>query len=188
MAAILVRARGRDNRAMPFRSTPLIAAAVVLAACSPALDWREVRPDGSGAALMLPCRPASHARDVVLAGAPARLTLYACNTSGMTWALAYADLDDPGRVRLALRELRAAAATNLGAGPDRPLDWRMAGATPHAESGRFELQGRLPAGKAVREQVAVYARGTTVYQATVVGETLDPEAVEVFFSGLRLLS
>ncbi|HEY6134789.1 MAG TPA: hypothetical protein VIW70_12475 [Rubrivivax sp.] len=172
---------------MPFRSTPLAAAVLLLAACAPALDWREIRPDASGVTLMLPCRPSSHARDVILAGAPARLTLYACNASGMTWALAYVNLEDPSRVRAALRELRAAAAANLGAGTELPFDWVLAGATPHADSGRFELRGHLPGGKAVREQVAVYARGTTVYQATVVGEVLDPEAVEVFFAGLRLL-
>jgi hypothetical protein len=186
MASILVRARARDNWAMPFRWTPLVCAALLLAACSLAMDWREVRPESSGAALMLPCKPASHARNVMLAGASARLTLYACTAGGVTWALAHADVKDPALVGVALRELRATAAANLGAGPEAPIAWRIAGATPNPDSGRFELGGRLPDGQPVREQLAVYAHGTTVFQATALGERLDAESLEVFFAGLRL--
>lgn len=157
----------------------------LLAACAPAMDWREVRPESSGAALMLPCKPASHARNVTLAGASRRLTLYACTAGGVTWALAYAEVVDPALVSVALRELRATAAANLGAGPEAPIAWRIAGATPNPETGRFELGGRLPDGQPVREQLAVFAHGTTVFQATALGERLDPESLDVFFAGLR---
>jgi hypothetical protein len=183
---ILVRAQARDNPAMPFRWMPLAGAALVLAGCTPSMDWREVRPESSGATLMLPCKPDSHARKVVLAGAAVRLTLYACNTGGATWALAYADVMDPSRVGPALRDLRASAASNLGAELGAPIAWQLPGVTPNPDSGRFELRGRLPDGKPVRSQVAVYARATTVFQATVLGERLDAESVDTFFSGLRL--
>jgi hypothetical protein len=114
------------------------------------------------------------------------LTLYACTAGGVTWALAYADVIDPALVTMTLRELRATAAANLGAGPEAPLAWRIAGATPNPESGRFELVGRLPDGQPVRAQFAVYARATTVFQATALGERLDAESLDAFFAGLRL--
>lgn len=186
MGEILVRARTPDNWAMPFRWILLVGAAGLLAACTPAMDWREVRPESSGAALLLPCKPASHAREVTLAGASRRLTLYACTAGGVTWALAYADIIDPALVSVALRELRTTAAANLGAAVEAPIAWRIAGATPNLESGRFELGGRLPDGQPVREQLAVFAHGTTVFQATALGERLDAESLEAFFTGLRL--
>jgi hypothetical protein len=49
------------------------------------------------------------------------------------------------------------------------------------------LQGRLPDGRAAMEQVAVFAYGTQVYQATVLGEQLPEEAVDTFFGALRLV-
>ena len=42
----------------------LAAATLTLAACSPALDWRQVRPDDTGVEAMFPCKPLSHARTV----------------------------------------------------------------------------------------------------------------------------
>jgi hypothetical protein len=172
---------------MPLRCLLPGAAALMLLACSPALNWREVRPEASGAVALFPCKPASHARNVVLAQAAVRLTLYACNAGGATWAIAYAETGSPARVGPALVELRKAAATNIGAVRELPLVLRVAGATPNAEAGRFALTGSLPDGKAVQEQVAVFARGTVVFQATALGERLDAEAAENFFSGLRVL-
>ncbi|MFO1268454.1 MAG: hypothetical protein U1F67_17830, partial [Rubrivivax sp.] len=40
----------------------LLAAA--LGACSPALDWREVRPAGTAVVALMPCRPNASTRSV----------------------------------------------------------------------------------------------------------------------------
>ena len=157
-----------------------------LAACAPTLDWREVRPEGSGAVALFPCKPDSQARTVTLAGAPVRLTLLACKAGDITWALAHADLADPARVGAALAELRAAAAANLGAVAPRELPLKLDGATPNPASGRVELSGRLPDGAPVQEQQALFAKGTRVFQATALGERLGAETLEPFFGGLRL--
>jgi hypothetical protein len=159
---------------------------VLAAACAPALDWREVRPDGSGAVALFPCRPVSHVRVVTLAGEQVRLSLHACDAGGATWALAHADVADPARATVALDELRRAATANLGSASARQLPGHVAGETPNPSAGRFEVAGRVPDGAAVREQLAVFARGTRVFQATVLGARLDEQALEVFFSGLRV--
>jgi len=170
---------------IPRARAAACAAALAAAACSPALDWRELRPEGSGAVLMLPCKPASHARRVPLAGTPVELTLYACSAAGVTWALAFADVADPARVGPALAALRDAALANVGAAASAPLPLAVPGATPNPASVRLALQGRLPDGQAVHEQVAVFARGTRVYQATCVGAQLPADGVQTFFAGLR---
>jgi hypothetical protein len=185
---------GPDNEDMTlfeFGRRPAWASALAIvllqSACTPALDWRDVRPEGASIVLSLPCKPSVFARKVALAQGLVELSLHACSASGVTWALAHADVGDPTRVSAALRELRQSAASNLGA-PLPPLTALLPpGATPNPESGRSVIQGRLPDGRQVGELVLVFARGTRVFQATAVGNLVPAEAAEVFASSIRLL-
>ena len=136
--------------------------------------------------LHLPCKPVPQLRKLRLAGVPVQLSLHACSAGGQTWALAYADVVDPALVGAALVELRASAMSNLGAPEGQPVAWTLRGATPNIESRRLLLQGKLPDGQPVQEQVAVFAVGTTVLQATVLGAALPAEEVENFFASLRV--
>ena len=163
-----------------------VAAALALAACSPTLNWREVRPEGSEAQLLLPCRPASATRSIVLAGQPLRLSMLACDAGDVTWALAHADVGDPARVGPVLEALRRAAAGNVGAAQGDPLPLAVAGATPNPATMRLRLAGRLPDGSAVAEEVAVFAYGSRVYQASALGAQLPAEGTDTFFASLRV--
>ncbi len=158
----------------------------LLTACAPALDWREVRPADSGLQLLFPCKATPQARQLLLSGRSVKLSLHACSAGGHTWALAFADVVDPAQVGAALTELRAAAANNLGAMAMQPLALAVPGATPYVASERVLIGGHLPNGQPVQEQVAVFAFGTRVFQATVLAEALNSEAVETFFGALRL--
>lgn len=162
-----------------------VAAGCLLVSCTPALDWREVHPDESGVTALFPCKPDSHARRVSLGPHQVRLVLYACKASGSTWALAFADMADPSLVGPALSDLRAAAAQNVSAAAMRPLPLKVDGATPNPLSQRVEILGRMPDGRAVTEQLAVFTKGTKVFQATALGEKLESEAADTFFGGLR---
>lgn len=164
----------------------LAAALLTVAACSPELDWRDVRPDGSGATLLLPCKAESRTRDVRLAGSSVHLTLLNCSAGGITWALAFADVGDPRRVRTALDELMSATQANLGAAGARSLPLAVPGSTPDPGAGRVQFSGHLPEGAEVKVQTAVFSRGTWVFQATVLGRQLPAQALETFFGALRL--
>ena len=121
-----------------------------------------------------------------LAERSVRWVLLACSAGGTTWALAQADLADPAQVGPALLQLRAAAAGNLGAAaPSRTLALKVAGATPNPHSVRLEFQGRAPDGRALTGQVALFAKGTRVFQASALSGTLSAEAADIFFDGLR---
>lgn len=158
----------------------------LVAACAPALDWREVRPDDSGLTMLFPCKPDSHARRVSLGKQQVRLVLHACTAGGSTWALAFADMGDPTLVGEALNELAVAAQKNLGAPHTRALNLKVDGATPNPQSRRVEFVGHMPDGRQVTEQLAVFTKGMRVYQATALGGKLEPEAVDAFFGNLRL--
>ena len=165
-----------------------LAAGAGLLGCAPALDWRDTRPEGSALQLQFPCRPTTQRRDVPLAGVRVNLALHACAAGGQTWGLAVADVVEPARVGPALAELAKAAGSNLEAPAGQPLALKVPGATPNDASARLRLQGRLPDGRAVQMQLAVFSRGTQVFQATVLGDAVPDEAAETFFASLRLPS
>lgn len=64
----------------------MCASSLLLAACSPALDWREAQAPGAGLTLLFPCKPQTQERSVEVAGQPWSATLMACDAGGMTFA------------------------------------------------------------------------------------------------------
>lgn len=159
----------------------------LVAACTPVLDWREVRPQGAGLLALFPCKPAAHARQVLLAEVPVEMTIYACSAGGATYAVAFADLGQAHQIERGLAALALAAARNIGAAPaSDAAPAQVPGMTPNPQARRLSLAGRLADGRSVQEQVAVFSRGTWVYQATVVGPGLTQDAVDTFLGALRL--
>jgi hypothetical protein len=176
----------RSCRRLPWALPgALVLGAAALAACSPALDWRQVRPADSRVTMMFPCKPVGQVRRLTLAGQEVRLSLHACSADGHTWGLAFADTGDPARVTLALRALQEGVVANVdgAAAPAQALN--VPGATPNEASVRQRVQGRLPDGREVAVDSGVFALGTWVYQATVLGPGPGSEAVETFFGALR---
>ncbi|HEX7439859.1 MAG TPA: hypothetical protein VF319_07150 [Caldimonas sp.] len=168
-----------------WRIAPLL---VVLLACSPALDWRDVRVDGAGLAGLFPCRPERRARSVPVAGANVRMEMVACAAGGSTFAASFVDLEDPATVTAALEALRGTAVANLGAVAPRQLPFALGGMTPNAASARLVIAGRLPDGTPVQEHAAFFVRGLRVYQASVIGREPSRDAVEAFLGGLKFAS
>lgn len=165
----------------------LICFFLALAGCTPALNWREMRPQGSQARLMLPCKPASHARRVAIAGETFEMSMFACTAGETVYALSFADVNDPARVGAALDDLARAAQSNLqspSSAASEPAN--VAGMTPQPQSAQWRLSGRLPDGRAVQERVVIFSHGTRVYQATMLGAALDAEAQDTFFGALRV--
>lgn len=115
------------------------------------------------------------------------MSLHACAAGGATWAFGHADVHDPARVGPALAELLEAARSNVAAPPGSTQPFGLRGATPNDASRKASFDGRLPDGRVVRCEVAVFAYGTRVYQATAVGERITNDSAEAFFGGLRIL-
>lgn len=178
----------RGRAAVPVRrvATALLVGSALLSACSPALDWRQLRPEGWGLGVSLPCRPADLARRVPLAGAPVDLRLLACSADGHTFAMASADMGEPARVDPALLALGAAAIANVRGRVDAEQPAAVPGMTPYPGARRWQVSGRLPDGVAVREQVLVFAHGLRVFQATVVGPRADDAMAQTFFDSIEV--
>jgi hypothetical protein len=165
-----------------------ISIALLGMGCYPTLNWREVRPDATELRAMFPCKPAQQTRAVALAGATVNLTLVACVAGGATYAIGHADMGNPQRTTAALSELADSAERNLQAARVPAVAWQIEGMTPNERAGKLMLHGKLPDGTDADEQLVLFAKDTRVFQATVLGKKIDPEAAEMFFGGLRLPS
>ncbi|CAD5371856.1 conserved hypothetical protein [Rubrivivax sp. A210] len=167
---------------------PTLMACCWVAACAPALDWRELRPPGAaGLTLLLPCRAHAQQRTASLAGRPLRLELLVCEADGRSWALAHGDVVDPAQVGPALAALHLAAAANVGASAPALQALAVPGATPQPASARIRLAGRRPDGAAIEMEAAVFARGTHIFQATVLGDKVAAADADAYFASLHFL-
>lgn len=165
----------------------LPALLVLLAGCGPALDWRQFQPEGWPLQLAMPCKPADQQRHIALAGTRVALRMLSCSADDHVFAVASADVGDPARVVPALQALAAAARANVQA---TVLDEQAAavpGMTPQAAARRWRLRGQLPDARPVGEQLLVFAHGTRVFQASLIGPAADDARAAPFFDALRVL-
>ena len=165
----------------------MLAVAMALVACSPVFDWRETRPEGSGVALMFPCRPVKQERTVRIGAKALPMQLHSCSAGGATFALAAADVAHPADVTPLLAAFRAQAAIPLAATASHQGVFSPPGATPNPESVRIAIAGTTQDGRVVA-QAAFFVKGLRLYQATVLGadDAGGREAVDTFFGAIRL--
>jgi len=154
-------------------------------ACSPRLNWRDVRADATGLHAQLPCRPSTHARKVELGGSAREMTLLSCSAGDATWALAWVAGVDATQLAGVMSDWRRRALANVNAGVAAPVVYEVAGATPNLQAGRWRAAGRRPDGSSLVQEVAVFSRGTTVFQATMLAGRPDAAAADHFFGALR---
>ncbi|HEX2540465.1 MAG TPA: hypothetical protein VHM00_05220 [Caldimonas sp.] len=171
-----------------LRDRTVLLLGLVVAGCFPTFDWREARPERSGAALLFPCRPDRHERVVPLAGAAVRMQLHSCKAGGLTFSLALADVAEPLRVAPTLLAWRQLTVENIVGKAALLGEPKVAGATPNPEARTVRIDGRLPDGRPVVVHAAFFVKGLRVYQASVVGQTEPPprESLETFFTAIRL--
>jgi hypothetical protein len=160
---------------------------LALAACAPALNWREWR--AANLAALMPCKPVHAERELPLAGRTVRLALDSCSAAGATWGLAHADVADAAQVGPALVALRDATLRNIdAAAPQRDAAADVPGMTPQPQARRIDAAGRRPGGEAIELRAALFAHGTTVWQATVLAPRIDADAATAFFGALRFVA
>jgi hypothetical protein len=174
----------------------MAAALAVLAACSPALNWRQASLAGAGLAASLPCKPDQVKRNIELAGEPVSLHMLGCDAAGATYAVACARLSDPALAGAALTHWRAAVLAGMHAsqagppGAPESSPFLPAGALELPQSLRMTAQGRNAQGSPVWAQAAWFARVKSaqihVCHAVVFSPEPDAAAAEPFFTGLAL--
>ncbi len=174
---------------MPRPSLPFalqLLALMVLQACSPSLNWRDVRPEGTSLALLLPCKPDKAQRTVPLGGVATELNMLGCDAGGATFAVASADIGDAARVSEVLAQWQKLTLANMKATPGaQVLPLKVVGSAPVPSAVLVKAQGQRGDGQAVTGHAAYFAKGTQVFQVVMYAGKAAPEASETFFSSLK---
>ena len=156
-----------------------------LSACSPSLNWREVRVDHTPLLALFPCKPELNSREVTLGGKTVTMTLMGCEAGGSSFALVNTDLKDPSMLDSIQSQWRQSTLQNIQAKAvnESPLTIKTGGDA--AKAIRVSAQGVRPDGTAMHLQGAWFVLGTHIFQATVVSDQASPATVDAFFEGLR---
>jgi hypothetical protein len=187
------------------RLTALPLGLLGLLACTPSLNWREVKPaDAQGLVALFPCKPDESTRQLAvpgLSGGPVRMHVLSCEAGGVRWALSHLDASSPQRLAQALPALDEALWRNLSAA--RPASARqealgparIQGADSHASARQWLLTGLRPTPLNQAQGVQVmswsFARGLTAFQASVWKDEGDgplqvhDPAIEAFVQGFN---
>ena len=158
----------------------------MLLGCSPALDWREINPEGDGAGALFPCRPENRVRQVNLSNQVMEMHLASCTAGGSNYALSRLDASDPMKVGPLMQQLYSLASSNIGGAPGSVGPYSVPGMTPSELARRLTVKGVRGDGTSIEANAVFFTRGSVVYQATVVGSQIDQEAADTFFAALKV--
>lgn len=170
----------------PWRMACVALLGALLGACSPSLNWRQVRPDGVDMTLLLPCKPDRANKTVPLGGRSTRLSMTGCEAGGAMYALAVADLDDASQAAPVLAQWQSLTLSHMRASASTQRPIPVPGADAQPAPTLVSARGIHPDGQAVEGQALYFARGARVFQAVIYAPRIDPDAAETFLSSLKL--
>lgn len=160
-----------------------------LSACSPQLDWREVRSANPAFVVVLPAKPATFSRTVNLDGQQVMMTMTAAEVDHVTYAVGTAALPDAEKARNALDSMRIALVKNIGG--VIKLEKRTDDKTAQTTSLEIEALGPPSAdsgGQAIKLFARFVAKDKQVYQVLILGRAnvISGDAVDTFFTSFKL--
>ncbi len=171
----------------------VLAAVALLAACSPAFNWREVPVAGAGLVAMLPCKVDRATRALPLGAESVQVDMTGCEAGGATFAIAHASASSPEQAEAWLRAWRTATRAQLGEAQATESSASLPRATAVPAPLRLEIAAppQGASASAMPLQVLWFAQSqkdgsVALYQATVLGRPSSAEAAQTFFEGLRL--
>lgn len=164
------------------RASTVLAAGVLmaLAACSPRLNWREVQL--GRLSTLLPCKPDSASRPVVLGGRTLTLEVTGCEADGALFAMSRIQAGDAAQAGAVLQALRQASLENVG----------MRVVHPQADSGDAQtsldllVDGQRQDGSPLQVRFKWLLAGPEVYQIAVYAEHLVGEQTDNLLNEARL--
>jgi len=90
-----------------------MAVSIVLLACSPKYNWREVHDKTNSFVVLLPDKPVTASRSVNLGVETVNMTMTAAEVDGVSFAVGYADLSDIKLAQGALNAMQTSLLNNI---------------------------------------------------------------------------
>jgi hypothetical protein len=179
------------------RSAGIVTALVLLAACSPKFDWREVRSADGGFVVHLPDKPQTVARAIDFDGGRIEMTMTSTGVGPTMFAVGVARLPaqataDPAAVGRTVAFFRDALVRNIGGSvmSQRSAPLAATGGRTLRAAEAVAAHGKIGAdGRAAQLAARFYVADDRVYQVVALGAEgeLSDDVLETFFSSFRLL-
>ncbi len=172
---------------MKRRFLALLLLTVILSACTPKFDWREVRNAEVPLSILMPAKPSSYTREMQLDGIKVALQMTAADAGQVSFALAYAKLDHLD-------------TANLEANQEKVLNALKTGMLKNIHASQFEVadarhpkntlvaMGQSANGQAIKLVARFFRHGPWVFQILVMGneKAMSPEVLDMYFGSLKL--
>jgi hypothetical protein len=162
----------------------VLAVALLLAACYPELDWREVTSRTGRYSVLMPAQPEHARREVVVGGTTLSLSMASVRKEGLAFGTAYAEIP-AGRAQRAelIAAARDALVRNIDGRITADREVRLNGAV-----GREFFADGSVGGQPMRLAARVFASGSRFYQVVLVGRSdrLEDADVPLFLGSFRL--
>lgn len=156
--------------------------ATVLAACAPALNWRQVTLDRI--TLLLPCKPDRAQRSLRLGQRDVTISMAGCEADGVLFAVSHIHQPDAASAVLTASEWRTATLANIRA--TSVVEKKMPSiATTYAATQLF-AQGVRPDASAVNSQLVWLVAGEDVFHVAAYATKLRPEQTDNLFSDIKI--
>ena len=178
----------------PLRQTLLVCiCAALLAACNPALDWREYRSDEGGYTVLLPQKPGRAQRTLATPAGPVTMHMLSVQVDGMLYGAAsagFSAVPDPATQAA----MRAALLKNIDGTvvSDTPVSTAGSSAgAPVKLAGREVIKrGRFGSGERAAQgemRARFFVRGNRYYQIAAIGRAgaVPAADLDLFFDSFK---
>jgi hypothetical protein len=177
-------------RSIFFRFSLIIpmAGAVLLSACSPTYDWREVPGTDAPYIASFPAKPATHSRAIDLNGMKVTMTMTAARVDDITFAVGSVPAADAKTALASINAMKTAMVKNIG-GTIRG-EKMLPPALNQLQVIDVEATGKA-AGNNPGQTLTLFARFIAkpdrAYQLIVIGpaQAVPREEVDMFFSSFK---
>lgn len=151
-----------------------------VAGCTPSLNWRDVQL--GKLTTLLPCKPDTGMRDVVLGGQAWRMDMAGCEADGALFAISRVQAATAAQAAGLLAALRQASLAQVGAKTESPTG---AGA-PAPDAMELQVDGLRANGSALQVHFKWMVQGAEVYQIAAYADHLAAEQTEPLLREARI--
>ncbi len=163
-----------------------LTAFLLLQACSPTFNWREVRVAETALIAMLPCKPDAVTRAVDMGPVNVEVHMQGCEAGKATFAVATALMPPQAPpTNQMLAQWRAANLMAMQAGNPQVAEQALTGLVGPLPQ-KVSATGMTGQGKSVESRALYFQQGNRLFYAVILADRVTPEMDESFFSGLRL--
>lgn len=158
---------------------------LMLAACNPTYNWREVRFDGAQIKALLPCKPDRAKKTVLLNRMRLEMEMAGCELGEELFAVSHVRLPDAAASAETQARWMGVTLHNMRATTHETTAWESRIKGLSRQGVQLTAQGRREDGRPLMARAIWLAQGADLYQAVVYGDALTDEVSETFLAGIE---